>query len=183
MRNILAACAALAVLILGLGLATGARGQNVSYASPTPGETYCATPVASMVGTPAIVVTAPTTAASPGGVAPGTAVGLVPCGTPIGTPVAGGGQAQTAPTIELVDIAYQPNQFTIPANTDVTVTLNNTGQLPHTFDIDELNIHSDQVQPGQSATVKINAAAGSYQFYCREPGHKEAGMVGTLTVQ
>ena len=34
-----------------------------------------------------------------------------------------------------------------------------------------------------SEVSKINAAAGSYQFYCREPGHKEAGMVGTLTVQ
>jgi uncharacterized cupredoxin-like copper-binding protein len=116
-------------------------------------------------------------------------VGLVPCGTPIamkGTPAGGQqgqGQAQAAPTIEMVDIAYNPNQITIPANTDVTLTLKNSGQLPHTFDIDALNIHSDQVQPGQTATVKINAAAGSYQFYCREPGHKEAGMVGTLTVQ
>jgi plastocyanin len=189
MRKILAACAALAVLILGIGLATGARGQNASYASPTPGEEYCATPLAQMTGTPAITEVAPTTAASPGGVGPGTVVGLVPCGTPIamkGTPAGGQqgqGQAQAAPTIEMVDIAYNPNQITIPANTDVTLTLKNSGQLPHTFDIDALNIHSDQVQPGQTATVKINAAAGSYQFYCREPGHKEAGMVGTLTVQ
>ena len=150
MRNILAACAALAVLILGLGLATGVRSQSAANASPTPAEEYCATPLAQMTGTPA---------------------------------AGQQGQAQTAPTIEMVDIGYKPNQLTIPANTDVTLTLKNTGQLPHTFDIDALNIHSDQVQPGQTATVKINAAAGSYQFYCREPGHKDAGMVGTLTVQ
>jgi plastocyanin len=190
MRKFLAIFAVTLVMTIGLGYAGRTQGQTATGASPTPGEEYCATPVSQMSGTPALTVAAPTTAASPGGAAPGTAIGLVPCGTPIpmkGTPAAGGqqgqGQAQTAPAIELVDIAYNPTQFTIPANTDVTVTLKNTGQLPHTFDIDELNIHSDQVQPGQSATVKINAAAGSYQFYCREPGHKEAGMVGTLTVQ
>jgi len=182
MRNILAACAALAVLILGLGLATGARGQNVSYASPTPGEAYCATPVASMVGTPAIVVTAPASAASPGGVAPGTAVGLVPCGTPIGTP-AGGGQAQTAPTVEMVDINFNPKELTIPAGTDVQVTLKNDGALPHNFNIDELNIHSGDVQPGQTMAVTVNAQPGSYTYYCNIPGHREAGMEGTLTVK
>jgi uncharacterized cupredoxin-like copper-binding protein len=26
------------------------------------------------------------------------------------------------------------------------------------------------------------AAAGTYDFYCSLPGHKEAGMTGTLTV-
>jgi len=114
MRNILAACAALAVLILGLGLATGVRGQSAANASPTPGEEYCATPLAQMTGTPAITEVAPTTAASPGGVGPGTVVGLVPCGTPIamkGTPAAGQqGQAQTAPTIEMWESVTNPKR-------------------------------------------------------------------------
>ena len=29
----------------------------------------------------------------------------------------------------------------------------------------------------------INAPAGTYEYYCNVPGHKEAGMVGTLTSQ
>jgi uncharacterized cupredoxin-like copper-binding protein len=193
MRKFLVVFAVTLAMTIGLGYAGQAQNQNVGPGTPEPGEEYCATPLAQMSGTPAITEVAPTTAASPGGVGPGTVVGLVPCGTPIamkGTPTgaqAGGqqgqGQAQTNPTVEMVDIGYNPNALRIPANTHVTVTLKNTGQLPHTFDIDALNVHSDQVQPGQTATVKINAAAGSYQFYCREPGHKEAGMVGTLTVQ
>ena len=100
MRNILAACAALAVLILGLGLATGVPSQSAANASPTPGEEYCATPLAQMTGTPAITEVAPTTAASPGGVGPGTVVGLVPCGTPIamkGTPAAAPVRARRKP--------------------------------------------------------------------------------------
>ncbi|MGI8484578.1 MAG: plastocyanin/azurin family copper-binding protein [Thermomicrobiales bacterium] len=29
----------------------------------------------------------------------------------------------------------------------------------------------------------MNAKAGTYQYYCSVPGHKEAGMVGKLTVK
>ncbi|MFL5759588.1 MAG: PQQ-dependent sugar dehydrogenase [Thermomicrobiales bacterium] len=96
------------------------------------------------------------------------------------TPAASaGGSAQT---VTMVDIAFQPKDLTIPANTDVTVDLPNNGASLHNFSIDELNISVD-VQPGQTGSVTINAPAGTYQFYCNVPGHKEAGMVGTLTVQ
>lgn len=38
--------------------------------------------------------------------------------------------------------------------------------------------------PGETATLSFTPlAAGSYRFYCAEPGHAAAGMVGTLTVQ
>ena len=37
--------------------------------------------------------------------------------------------------------------------------------------------------PGETQTVVINAKPGSYEYYCNVPGHKEAGMVGTLVVE
>ncbi|MFN8594318.1 MAG: cupredoxin domain-containing protein [Thermomicrobiales bacterium] len=89
--------------------------------------------------------------------------------------------AALAPTVTAIDIAFQPNAVTIPANTDVTFTLPNNGAAPHNFSIDALNISVD-LQPGETKTVVINAPAGSYEYYCNVPGHKEAGMVGTLTV-
>src|SRR5262245_66629982 len=99
-----------------------------------------------------------------------------PCASPAG------GQSN-AVSITMVDIAFEPNAATIAANTDVTVTLTNNGVSPHNFNIDQLGIKSGDVQPGASTTVTINAPAGSYEFYCSIPGHKEAGMVVTLTVQ
>jgi nitrite reductase (NO-forming) len=85
-------------------------------------------------------------------------------------------------TVTLLDIRFDPKELTIPANTDVTVTLTNDGVAPHNFSIDRLNIDED-VASGETKTVTINAPAGEYEFYCDIPGHREAGMVGTLTVE
>ena len=51
----------------------------------------------------------------------------------------------------------------------------------HNFSIDELDIDVD-IAPGATEEVVINAPAGTYEFYCNVPGHKAAGMLGTLTV-
>jgi uncharacterized cupredoxin-like copper-binding protein len=52
----------------------------------------------------------------------------------------------------------------------------------HNFSIDELGISVD-IAPGATEETVINAPAGEYEFYCNVPGHKEAGMEGTLTVE
>lgn len=112
-----------------------------------------------------------------------------PVASPMASPVAGG-QPQTAVTVELVDIAFNPNEFTIPANTDVTITLQNSGVTPHTFTVTDHNNPNVQnlgidveVQPGETGTATVNAPAGDYYFYCKIPGHEEAGMHGIMHVQ
>ncbi len=97
---------------------------------------------------------------------------------------AGGGEEAAGDTVEVVsiDIAFEPSEITIPADTDVTFVLPNEGAAPHNLSIDELDISIDQA-PGESHEVVINAPAGTYEFYCNVPGHREAGMVGTLTVE
>ena len=91
--------------------------------------------------------------------------------------------APSGPVIDLVDIAFNPRGFSIPANTPTVVTFVNQGASVHSFTIDELNVHSGDIQPGQSTTVTIDAPAGAYAYYCSIPGHRAAGMVGTLTVK
>ncbi|MCC6792570.1 MAG: cupredoxin domain-containing protein, partial [Thermomicrobiales bacterium] len=87
-----------------------------------------------------------------------------------------------AATVEMYDIGFHPNDFTIPANTDATVTLKNIGKLTHNFSIDDLDI-SVNVNAGETKEVTINAPAGTYTYYCNIDGHRAAGMVGTLTVK
>ena len=107
-----------------------------------------------------------------------------------GATPAAGGQEQAAAgqsasnAIEVVakDIFFDPKALSIPANTDVTVRIPNQGATLHNFSIDELGISVD-IAPGATKEVVVNAPAGQYQYYCNVPGHKQAGMFGTLTVQ
>ncbi len=88
----------------------------------------------------------------------------------------------SAQTVTSFDIYFEPKEITIPANTDVTFTLPNDGVTAHNFAIDALGINVD-LPPGATETAVINAKPGSYEYYCNVPGHKEAGMVGTLVVE
>lgn len=85
-------------------------------------------------------------------------------------------------TITMGDTFFDPTTASIPAGTATTFTLVNNGATLHNFSIAELNISVD-VEAGATQTVDINAAAGTYTFHCDVPGHTEAGMTGTLTVQ
>lgn len=94
----------------------------------------------------------------------------------------GAAPAADSPVITMHDIYFEPTDFTIPANTPVKVSLPNEGAAVHDFSIDALDI-AVTVNPGETGEIEINAPAGEYEFYCNIPGHKEAGMVGKLTVQ
>ncbi len=99
--------------------------------------------------------------------------------SPVASPSAG------AIVLEAKDIAFEPTELTIKAaNEPVTIKMENTGAAMHNFTIDSLNISVD-VQPGETVDIVIPAgtAPGTYDFYCNVPGHKEAGMVGKLTVE
>lgn len=151
---------------------TPATPEPVSDGCATPGATPDATPAGVIVGTPVVGVA---------GAQPPSITLVDACGTPIASPETGATTDEL--TVEMEDIAFAPSELAIPANTDVTISLPNTGTMAHDFVIDELDIRTESVQPGETATVTINAPAGTYDFYCSVPGHAPAGMVGTLSVE
>jgi glucose dehydrogenase/plastocyanin len=103
-----------------------------------------------------------------------------------GTPAAG--SLVTEISIGLRDIYFDPSTFSIAADTDVTLTISNLGAAVHNFNIDgnanpsDPDIHSGDVEPGETVTLTINLPAGKWFFYCNIPGHANAGMVGIITV-
>ncbi len=82
---------------------------------------------------------------------------------------------------------FTPNTFTVKAGQKVTIKLENKGVVMHDFTIDDVNGQkvSQPVDPGQTKTVSFTAPStpGTVQFYCSQPGHRAAGMQGTITVQ
>jgi len=81
---------------------------------------------------------------------------------------------------------FEPNTLTVRANAPVSLTVDDSGTvLEHDFTIDDIGGQkvSVKAQPNGKASGQFTpTAAGTYPFYCAEPGHREAGMVGTLTV-
>jgi plastocyanin len=154
------------VLVLGVACALGLGALALAQDSTPP-------------ATPDVAVCASPTAGTPAATAPDATPDA--CATP------GAGAAEV--TIQMVDIAFVPNEVTIPADTDIVVHLPNAGTAPHNFsvndknnpDVPNLGIDVD-AGPGQSATITINAPAGDYYFFCDIPGHEPAGMFGTLRV-
>ena len=143
---------------------------------------------AGMFGTMHVVAGAAAGASSP-------AAGSVSSPTGASAPAAASPAATTAPAggataaLEMQDIAFDQKEFTIPANTDVTLTLTNAGATLHNFSVDDHNNPnvknlgiSVDVNPGETKTVTINAPAGDYYYYCNVPGHEAAGMFGTMHV-
>ncbi len=93
-----------------------------------------------------------------------------------------GGQ-QAAVTLEARDpYFWSVNELTVRPGDFIQVT--NVGMAQHDFSVDEFRLNEDLPQ-GQPVMIQIpeNAQPGQYEFYCGVPGHREGGMVGTLTVQ
>jgi uncharacterized cupredoxin-like copper-binding protein len=176
-------------------IAPGATEQVVINAPAGEYEYYCNVPGHKQAGMVGTLIVSEDAAAAPAGATPVPAAAeqdaaagdATPTGaTTQATPAAGEEQAAGAGagetvTVESNDIYFEPAELTIPADTDVPMSLPNAGAAPHNFSIDELGISVD-IAPGATEETTINAPAGTYEYYCNVPGHKEAGMVGTLTV-
>ena len=61
----------------------------------------------------------------------------------------------------------------------------NTGKLPHDLFVDGPGVTDAKtplVDPGGNGTLDVTLKAGTYEFYCSVPGHKQAGMDVKVTV-
>jgi plastocyanin len=68
----------------------------------------------------------------------------------------------------------------------VTVDFTNSSPVPHDVAIEDSSgetIAETEVLAEGSDSTTANLKPGTYTFYCSVPGHREAGMEGTLTVK
>jgi uncharacterized cupredoxin-like copper-binding protein len=67
----------------------------------------------------------------------------------------------------------------------VTIVMKNPSPLSHDISIEGngVNRMGQTVATGGTSTVSAPLKHGKYTFYCSVPGHRQAGMLGTLTVK
>ena len=112
----------------------------------------------------------------------------------------GGGAASTEATSELaisaVEFAFEPDAWTVVADTEATVTLTNDGGVDHNWTVLEAGVTitseeefdpatvvtaTEDTAAGGSGTAAVTLPAGTYQVICTIAGHFDSGMAGTLT--
>ena len=103
----------------------------------------------------------------------------------------GGGGGGGSSTIQIEadpsgGLAFTSDQATAKAG-EATLEFNNPQPVGHDADIEDSSgkeVAETEVitESSDSVTIK-DLKPGEYTFYCSVPGHREAGMEGTLTVE
>jgi uncharacterized cupredoxin-like copper-binding protein len=80
-------------------------------------------------------------------------------------------------------LSYDTKQLSAKAGT-VTIALANSSPVEHNLTIAEGTkvLGATPTFTGGSKAVTLKLKPGKYTFYCSVPGHRQAGMEGTLTV-
>jgi uncharacterized cupredoxin-like copper-binding protein len=88
----------------------------------------------------------------------------------------------TLPALTAVNTRFDQTEMRVKVGETVALRLENRDGFGHTFNVDEMNVHVSML-PGQASLALFKATTpGTYTFYCDVPGHRAAGMVGTLIV-
>jgi plastocyanin len=109
-----------------------------------------------------------------------------PVGPTEGSQKSGG--AASATTLKLAAdpaaIAFDKTELTAKAG-KVTIDFDNPSALPHNVVIEEDGKELAGFEPITEGEESVTAdlESGTYTFYCSVPGHREAGMEGTLSVK
>src|SRR5215207_7077696 len=121
-------------------------------------------------------------------------MGVVGCGA--GGSVGGGGGAEHAQapsgakesvvkTIEVTEFTLKPAEITLQKPGTYLFKAVNSGGTVHALEVEGQGIEeeTEEIQPGQSAELKVKLEAGTYELYCPVDGHKEEGMEGKVIVK
>jgi plastocyanin len=104
----------------------------------------------------------------------------------------GGAEGGTAGSASTLDIEAAPSGLAFSSDTATAkagkVTVNFTNPQPLTHDVafedsSGKTIGKTELIAEGSDSATVDLKPGEYTFYCSVPGHREAGMEGTLTVK
>ena len=126
------------------------------------------------------------------------AVGVTACGgdddssadpappaAPAEEPAAGGGDSSEIPLAAAEDggLVYDTTELSAGPG-DITIAFANPSGTPHNVAIEGEGVETvlGEVVTNADAPITVSLEPGTYTFFCSVPGHRQAGMEGTLTV-
>ncbi len=98
---------------------------------------------------------------------------------------AGGGSTVAIEADPSGSLAYTTDEATAKAG-KVTIDFTNSSPIGHDVDVEDSGgetVAETEIITESSESTTAELEAGEYKFYCSVPGHRQAGMEGTLTVE
>jgi plastocyanin len=83
------------------------------------------------------------------------------------------------------ELAYTTKSATAKAG-NVTIEFDNQQSISHDVAVEDSSgktVGETELVSDGSANAEVDLKPGTYTFFCTVPGHREAGMEGTLTVK
>jgi uncharacterized cupredoxin-like copper-binding protein len=131
---------------------------------------------------------------------------LIACGGGDDDPSDANDNEPAVQQLVMQDIAYDTRALTAEQGQVIRLELENRGAIAHDFTIERIAVdhvemtgHHESgehagddaehdlhivLEPGASGHLEFAATEpGDYEYFCTVPGHREAGMRGTLTVE
>jgi plastocyanin len=102
-----------------------------------------------------------------------------------GEKAGGGGETVSFEADPNGQLAYTTATATAKAG-DVTIDFNNPQALEHDVAIEDSSgkiVGQTELVGESSTSAPVKLKPGTYHYFCTVPGHREAGMEGTLTVK
>src|SRR5262245_24719774 len=97
----------------------------------------------------------------------------------------GGGSTVDISTPSGSELAYDQKDVSAKAGT-VTINFDNREPISHDVKVEDSSgqeLGGTELVSSGTATATVDLQAGTYTFFCSVPGHREAGMEGTLPVK
>lgn len=115
-----------------------------------------------------------------------------------------GSQAERAPRkirIDMEEFKFTPREALFAKGEPIALTLTNKGQILHEFEsdlfkgaavemlwdggaVEGVEIDEIELRPGKSVEIFFTPlVTGKIAFVCKQPGHLEQGMKGTISIQ
>jgi plastocyanin len=166
------ATATIAFVVAGCG---GSSSSGTTTSASASGQTATTTPTRTTVSTNTSATTSTTSGATTSGSTTSASTGATSGGSTATTTVL---NIQASPS----ELAYVPNTLSAPAGR-IIIRMTNPSQLQHSIALAVAGVTPGPVVGnGGVSEVVATLAPGTYTFYCTVPGHRQAGMTGTLTV-
>jgi len=174
-RGVMAISAVLVLAAVSTAVITsgGATKSEASSATPATKESGGVTEASTATAKPT-ATTKPTTTTKPTAKTKPTATTGAPTSPATSLKLAANPEGQ---------LSYDTKTLSAKAGS-VTITMTNSSPVEHNVTIAQGStiLGATPTFTGSSKTLALKLKPGTYEFYCSVPGHRQAGMEGTLTV-